>query len=524
MPGSRLNDTEKKLLKWWSSPTTNFDYPVLASIRITGEPGLRGIRELKIPFEYPLTVICGKNGSGKTTILSLAALGFHSPPNHIPLNARRKPKLGQNFTYYTFSDFFFRGPTDPDLTGIEITWQYKGDAEPITVKKRTRTWMKYERRPIRAVHYLGVSRIVPAIERGAVRTYFRPTAKSGKPQPLNTKTMGRLNEIMGRAYEGAELVSAAGYRIRQARNETSTPYTSFNMGAGEDLLIDLLYVLQECPQGSLIVIEEIELGLHPEALVRLAQHIQEIMLEKKLQIIASTHSEHFIDSIPRQARILLQKTANIHSITKEPTTRLAMGFLAGGSFIEPELLVYCEDHFANELIKRAALGETTRRINVLPVGDKSELTKQVVYHMRGGLGHHTLLVWDGEVEQTEIDRYIESAKTALRPNIPEINWIKFAGNHPPERWVIEELDCVAGYKLLSDQIGLDEAASQALIQNLKTCIDHHDIVFQMSEHTKTGLPDCAGALVRAFSLLPTQPLENVKKAINEVLNGRRVEG
>ena len=52
---------------------------MLRSISIKGRPGLRGIQDLSINFNYPLTVISGKNGCGKTTALALAALGFHSP-------------------------------------------------------------------------------------------------------------------------------------------------------------------------------------------------------------------------------------------------------------------------------------------------------------------------------------------------------------------------------------------------------------------------------------------------------------
>jgi len=110
MPGTRLNQTERKLLDWWQESTA-FTYPVLSQISVNGIPGIRGIQEFDINFDYPLTVICGKNGSGKSTILALAALGFHSPKGHIPINASRKPKSGEDFTYYVFSDFFFKGPS-----------------------------------------------------------------------------------------------------------------------------------------------------------------------------------------------------------------------------------------------------------------------------------------------------------------------------------------------------------------------------------------------------------------------------
>jgi energy-coupling factor transporter ATP-binding protein EcfA2 len=304
MPGSRLNQTERDLLRWWNNGN-NFKYPLLKSISITGNPGLRGIQDLTVEFNYPLTVISGRNGCGKTTILALAALGFHSPESHCSLNAYRKKKLGEDYTYYTFKDFFFKGPTDPDITGVEIEWAYK-EAETIKIRKKSNKWMRYERRPIRPVHYLGLNRIVPAIEQSTLRHHFGSitSIRRTKAKALNADFCRYLNDIMGRSYTGAEVLSSSNYSVRTFTSGNSAS-SSFNMGAGEDALIDLLYLLQESPPGALIVIEEIEVGFHPEALTRLAQTLQKIILDKKIQIIVSTHSGYFIDHVPREARILI---------------------------------------------------------------------------------------------------------------------------------------------------------------------------------------------------------------------------
>ena len=41
--------------------------------------GLRGIGPLRIPLDYPVTVIAGGNGSGKTTALFAAACAYRVP-------------------------------------------------------------------------------------------------------------------------------------------------------------------------------------------------------------------------------------------------------------------------------------------------------------------------------------------------------------------------------------------------------------------------------------------------------------
>ena len=185
MPGSQLTQTEQRLKAWWQSTTTRFNYPVLSELSVRGERGLRGIRDASVSFDYPLTVLCGRNGTGKSTILALAALAFHAPPGHQPLNAMRAPDRGSGTTYYTFRDFFYRGPGDPDTTGVEVTWRYRGSPapNPITIRKDSDKWMRYERRPRRPVHHVGIARVLPAIERRVLRGTSREPAPPCKPPP-----------------------------------------------------------------------------------------------------------------------------------------------------------------------------------------------------------------------------------------------------------------------------------------------------------------------------------------------------
>jgi energy-coupling factor transporter ATP-binding protein EcfA2 len=179
MPGTRLNDTERRLLRAWTNGDFS-DHPQLKSISISAQNGggLRGISNLEIEFNYPVTFISGQNGCGKSTVLALAALGFHGEPGHLPTNAKRFSGRGAaRFGYYTFKDFFHRGPGDADFTGIQIKWQYS-DISPVSISKQSDKWMRYERRPARPVEFLGLSRAVPAIELSTLRNQFGVTARS----------------------------------------------------------------------------------------------------------------------------------------------------------------------------------------------------------------------------------------------------------------------------------------------------------------------------------------------------------
>jgi predicted ATPase len=488
-------------------------------------PGLRGIQDLSIDFDYPLTAICGRNGCGKTTALALAVLGFHSPEGHFPINAQRRPKRGENTTYYTFRDFFFKGPGDPDITGVEISWQYRGTKD-IVIQKRGEKWMHYERRPKRPVDYLGVIRSIPAIEQTTLRARFKADAKSSSTWALNDEYRERLTNIMRRTYDEAGVMATDGYFLRRAR--AGDTYSSFNMGAGEDVLIDLLLVLQQCEEGSLIVIEEVELGLHPEAQVRFAQHLQEIIRKKKLQVIVSTHSQYFLDSVPREARVLIRRDGSEHSVITKPATKFAVGDMSGTP--DPELDVYCEDNLAELLIRESLPGPVRKRIRVLPVGSKANLAEQGAFHLRTRLGDesHMLLVWDGDVRQAEIDNFLRTAglteEGAIDTDLDHLNWTTLPGPAAPERWLLEVLDCDDGYDLLGYELGETGSSTCGVIERLKTVRNHHDVAYELGQMYGFSAHQALSCLVRAAARLPSRPLEPVCEVVHAVLDGRRVYG
>lgn len=296
------------------------------------------------------------------------------------------------------------------------------------------------------------------------------------------------------------------------------------MGSGEDILISILHILQECPEGSLIVIEEIELGIHPEALIRLAERLQKIIYNKKLQVIVTTHSKYFIDSVPQEARVLIQRAGRgCHSVIYQPTTRFAMGVMSGQS--NPEMHVYCEDEFAELLIKQAILGDLLKRTRIVQVGPDSQLAAQAAFHLRANLGQHLLLFWDGDVEQRKVNKWLKketSDNESLDADWNRINYTKFPGNEPPERWVLDELDNTEGHGLFGRELGCDEGSAAELIEELKALSEHHDVIYDLATKMNIDLEEAPRTLARSVSRLESNPLKPICDAVDAVLNGQNV--
>lgn len=499
MPGRRLNDTELNLMKWWDNLSVDYPQPMLKSISIKGIPGLRGITELDISFNYPLTVICGQNGSGKTTLLGLSALAFHSPDNHHSYQARNYNKKKLN-SYYTFMDFFFKGNTDPDITGVEITWNYDGGAlhesrKTKTIRKQTNKWMKYKTRPKRSVHYFGASRVLPAIEKNVLRGQFRVNRSQHKTFQLNDDFRDIFCEILGRKYSAATVIQSEKYSLQSCEYVSS--YTSFNMGAGEDILLELLYYIQEAPKGSLIVIEEIELGLHPEAQRKFAKKLLEITLEKKFQVIVSSHSYTFIDNVPQKARIFIQRIGvNTHNVLEAPTTRYAMGFLQGETL--PELIIYCEDSFAERIINKVLKSELRKRINCIGISSSwDQVIKQCIAHVRASWDSKYLGVLDGDVSEHDLNRQM---KNDMPSDVTKINCCRLYDDLlSPEEWVLQEIfNNDDRIEMLKDDLGEDNIETvRTFIEKLRTLPESHDIGFEFVKMTGLRKKEAEDMLIKS---------------------------
>ena len=483
------------------------------SVKSTAD-GLRGIQEINVAFSYPVTVIAGANGAGKTTLLGLAALGFHGVNDHYPRGARRQPQPGEKSTYYTFQDFFFKGPGDPDITGLQVAWNFRGLPE-LRISKETDKWMRYERRPARPVHYFGISRAVPAIEQSVLRAHFGGVGRiRSKAVQLSAQAVKWVGQILQRKYVSANKLSSQRYGLRQCKAGSGTSYSSFNMGVGEDLLFDLIGSIDNSPDGSLVLIEEIEVGIHASALRRLAVVLQEIAFKKKLQIIVTSHSEQFVDALPRKARILLRRIGTTHQVSSSVSTGYIFSDLLGVAV--PELKIYCEDQFARCLIERALKPEVRSRVQVQSVGDKNTLADVAAYHVLSSGRQPCFVVWDGDVTETEAAAIAKKAVEKVR--VKPFKYLRLPGNDVPEKSVVNAiLRSSEALKQFAFAANVTKALAQSTLDAVIGEADHHSIPYEISQ--RLGLTDVevVTALTQAVCRSEALDLEYISHAVEKLL-------
>lgn len=499
MPGRHLNNEEERLLRFWQDPPGNLRRPLLRSIEIAGGSGLRGLDGVVVPFRYPITAVCGKNGSGKSTVLALTALAHHSPPGwyvHWTNTRYRASKAAEDRSYYMFPDFFIYGPNEQAPNGVEVTWRYfsGGTETSLKFKKSRNQWGAYSRRPEREVDYAPLSRIIPACEMNAVRGAFSNANTLATREPFDRAYRGYFAYIMGADYNEAEILKTD--RLTFANCETNISYSGFNMGGGENCVAHLLHLLKRLPAFGLLVVEEIESCLHPEAQKRLVEVLTGICDQKKVQIICSTHSEVFLDALPRQARLLLKKQGDGNPVMEDPSTRFAIYEMTGE--VQPELTIYCEDQAAAVLIDEALSYADRRRVRILDVGSDVTVVRQGVCHLRGDFPGACLCVLDGDTTQADVGRWLASEANDDAAISPPV--LALPGNNlPPERWVLDQLD-LEDYRLeFSRQLGCDRAEARAHVEAMRVDLDHHDIAYTLHQRTGLQLQECVRRVMRSVA-------------------------
>ena len=517
MPGRHLSNNERRLLDFWEAPPVNMTRPLLRSVEIAGGNGLRGLDGVLVPFRYPITAICGKNGSGKSTVLALAALAHHSPAGwhvHWTNTRYRRSRATEDRSYYMFPDFFFYGHNEPTPNDVRITWRYQFQGAETTVefRKTEKQWGHYSRRPEREVDYAPLSRILPAQELNAVRGAFSSDNPQAVRQTFDEQYRGYFSYIMGENYNEAHVLKTD--RLLFSICQTNVNYSGFNMGGGESCVAHLLHLLGRLPPFGLLVIEEIESCLHPEAQVRLAEILVDICNRKKLQVVCSTHSEIFLDALPRQARLLLRKNDDSNPVIESPSTRFAIYEMKGE--VQPELTLYCEDRAAAMMIEEAIPYEDRRRLRVVDVGSDATVIRQGVSHLRGDFPGGCLCVPDGDTTQVQIDGWIQSETNGNADIAPVVEALP-GDNLPPERWALEQLALEDYRNEFADQLGCDRAEATNHADAMRVDIDHHDIAHTLGRRTGLNANDCLRRIMR--SVAPRHPaLDAVRLRVADLLN------
>ena len=185
----------------------------------------------------------------------------------------------------------------------------------------------------------------------------------------------------------------------------------FCMSTGENMLISLLHIINSLLINKrkhndnirLILIDEIELALHPSAIMRLLKLLQGLTVQYNLCIYFSSHSVELIRQIRPQNMFYLQKEQNgINVINPCRAAYAACDIYQHSGY---DVLILVEDELAKKIVLRVIENEGLYKstlVNVLPVGGWENVIKMhsnVVVSKIAGPGVKICSILDGDTEQ-----------------------------------------------------------------------------------------------------------------------------
>lgn len=317
------------------------------ALRSVSVDGIRGL-SLDVELSWPVIAIGGINGCGKTTLLQLCSAAY--------------TKHGTGRRHFTLGRWI--GPsmdaiheTPPISENASVSYQFMDDTPTLDVRYQPdRTRWGYPRRgnPERDVDFVGIASFAPRIERTDRTHQNRSRLEVRASDDLSARVVESISRILGNTYESAQFhtVSAADAHWTDEIPQLArhgVAYTEAHMGAGEQKLVRLVRHLEGLPSKSLILLEEPELTLHPDAQFGLAWYLMTLSKRKGHQIVIATHSAYIFEALPRPARTVLTREAGSSAVLQR-VSRLAAARQLSSSVRSNKSLIFVEDLVAKDFL------------------------------------------------------------------------------------------------------------------------------------------------------------------------------
>lgn len=353
------------------------------------------VANTNIEFPYPITALVGQNGSGKSSVLkalyaciegnSLGDYWFSTKVDTIqdlkqsrncfiynyisaPIDqqyevlSQRAPRKGEPDYWETSKPVakygMIRNPQDADYRKSKLQSKcvyidfhsvlsafdkYRFFLSQNTIK-RTNSYLRKKSGVLSRV-----------INEDIVYTY-NGYVQNKKPELLTSGQLSIISTILGKKYINGKIINHkifSSWGTSVYLETTNYKYSDAFAGSGETAVTILVKKLTESENGSLILLDEPEVCLHPGAQKKLFDFICDICLKKQLQVIISTHSPFFIKDLPENAiKVFIELIDGKIEVTNENNSGSAFYFL--GADNENKKIIYVEDSLGKTIVEELA--------------------------------------------------------------------------------------------------------------------------------------------------------------------------
>ena len=392
---------------------------------------MRGIKDLRVPFDYPVTVLAGENACGKSTVLFGCAAAYKSPSSTIRANV--PSTLFPNFSH---------NGTD-NMEGIELEYAYIDKGQRMNMKwRRGKAWnrsylgRKGATQPERNVYLRTLANLTNPSE---VRNMLQIKRRRPKIAQVPPELLLLARRVLTFSYQEVRKVEKSkgiGNLLVANLAEGMGAYSEFHMASGERSILRLSMEISQL-EDALVLIDEVETGLHPYIQRLLMLNLQQMSLRQNLQVIVTTHSPVVLDCVPLEGRIFLSRNKQNHDVRVEPPMRDVLQRALYGQSTD-KLSIICEDVVSKSIILGTVdalsikMNFSSEQVSVGRNTGQDEFPNHVRTLAKIGLLQDFIFVMDGDARGAK--HKVQSAVAG-----DPVRVLLLPGKSCPEEWVWNEL-------------------------------------------------------------------------------------
>lgn len=421
----------------------------------------------KINFDFPITILVGKNGSGKSSTLhALYGAPYWKSCSDFWFSTEVDPieetgGAGRNRFFYGYKE-----DKDSEVKEVMKTRMRRGsktkEEDPDyweTSKPIKKDGMVAQTRndPVKKnVVYLDFRAEVSAFDkifhfsRGdiskkkdllrkrskylnrlfngeAMRFPGVPDEKVGTVNELDDKVKQKISFILGKEYVSIKVAEHSLFKNPgtsiYVKTKLSSRYSEANAGSGEVAVIQLVKKIEESEEYSLILLDEPEVSIHPGAQEKLKAYLIDATKRKKLQVVISSHSPILIRDMPSEAiKLYITNPQGQFEVKENVDYREAFYDLE--DCVSDKKIIFCEDFAAKNIVEKVLERMDKSQyfdVEFNPGGEKTLLTKYLpTFITHDFFKERVFLVLDGDMQTGYV--YNEDALTVKQEN--DVSYLK----------------------------------------------------------------------------------------------------
>lgn len=414
-----------------------------------------------LKFNSPVSLITGKNGIGKSTFI----------------NALKQVYDLQNGE----SDFGILSSLEEYMIKLVNQGNNEFIVENKEIEKKEFVLQKLEDLTFNSMLYAHYKNST-----GTEMETYLETLEQYDSKSLTVDLLTVMKELIGKQIVSAERIvdlevqDISNLEYYRLKIDDGTIYDSYTMGSGEFYINQFLWGLDSLTEGSIIIIEELENFLHPEAQKKVLELIHKYSVTKKVQFILTTHSPTLIDHANINSRILIKIDSESNIICmNDCSTWLAKDHL--GSKVENKVEVLVEDEKAIQFFKAIISLKNPKMLKQLIItnGEGNSNIKKCIDVVQKLESSTIIGIIDGDSEYDEKE-YL----------------LKLPGEVPPEELVMPFVK--DNYDKVASKIDRSEEDVKTAFESARTMEDHHEWFSNASSHLGEDFDFLWNSLVRMW--------------------------